>query len=138
MFLRPRWWGLASSRPNARYYISMSIQITAPARTRMQQFLSANPQAAGVRFGVRKTGCSGYAYVVDIADHVAANDRVIEQDGVKLVIDDKSLAFVDGTEIDFARTGLNSSFVFRNPNVTGECGCGESFTVNEEGLRAEG
>jgi len=116
----------------------MSIQITAPARTRMQQFLSANPQAAGVRFGVRKTGCSGYAYVVDIADHVAASDRVIEQDGVKLVIDDKSLALVDGTEIDFARTGLNSSFVFRNPNVTGECGCCESFTVNEPGLRAEG
>ena len=128
----------AQESPDARYYIDMSIQITAPARTRMQQFLSANPQAAGVRFGVRKTGCSGYAYVVDIADHVAANDQVIEQDGVRLVIDDKSLAFVDGTEIDFARTGLNSSFVFRNPNVTGECGCGESFTVNEPGLRAEG
>jgi len=116
----------------------MSIQITPPARTRMQQYLSANPQAAGVRFGVRKTGCSGYAYVVDIADHVAANDQVIEQDGVRLVIDDKSLALVDGTEIDFSRQGLNSNFVFRNPNVTGECGCGESFTVNEPGLRAEG
>jgi len=60
---------------------------------------------------------------------VAANDQVIEQDGVKLVIDESSLAFVDGTEIDFARQGLNSAFVFRNPNVTGECGCGESFTV---------
>ena len=75
MFLRPPIVGFRFESPNARYYISMSIQITALARTRMQQFLSANPQAAGVRFGVRKTGCSGYAYVVDIADHVAANDR---------------------------------------------------------------
>jgi iron-sulfur cluster assembly protein len=107
----------------------MNIQLTSAARTRMQQFLSANPQAAGVRFGVRKTGCSGYAYVVDIADRVAANDQVIERDGVKLVIDAKSAALVDGTEIDFARQGLNSAFVFRNPNSTGECGCGESFTV---------
>jgi iron-sulfur cluster assembly protein len=108
----------------------MSIQITAAARQRMQNFMSAHPQAAGVRFGVRKTGCSGYAYLVEIADSVAANDQVIEQDGVKLVIDAKSLPLVEGTEIDFARHGLNSSFVFRNPNVTGECGCGESFTIN--------
>ena len=108
----------------------MNIQITIAARTRMQQFLGAHPQAAGVRFGVRKTGCSGYAYVVDIAERIAANDQVIEQDGVKLVIDGDSLALVDGTEIDFARQGLNSTFVFRNPNSTGECGCGESFTVD--------
>ena len=108
----------------------MNIQLTPAARTRMQQFLGTHPDAAGVRFGVRKTGCSGYAYVVDIAERVAANDQVIEQDGVKLVIDDASLAFVDGTEIDFARQGLNSAFVFRNPNSTGECGCGESFTID--------
>jgi iron-sulfur cluster assembly protein len=107
----------------------MNIQLTDAARRRMQNFLAAHPQAAGVRFGVRKTGCSGYAYVVDIAEHVAADDQVLEQDGVKLVIDDKSLPFVDGTEIDFARQGLNASFVFSNPNSTGECGCGESFTV---------
>jgi len=107
----------------------MAIQITTAARRRMQNFLAANPQAAGVRFGVRKTGCSGYAYVVDLADSIAANDRVIEQDGLTIVVDDKSLPLVDGTEIDFARQGLNSSFVFRNPNSTGECGCGESFTV---------
>jgi len=110
----------------------MNIQLTPAARTRMQGFLAAKPQAAGVRFGVRKTGCSGYAYVVDIADQVGEGDRVIEQDGIKLVVDRKSLPFVDGTEIDFARQGLNSSFVFRNPNVTGECGCGESFTVSEQ------
>jgi iron-sulfur cluster assembly protein len=110
----------------------MNIQLTPAARERMQNFLAAKPEAAGVRFGVRKTGCSGYAYVVDIAERIDEGDRVIEQDGVKLVIDRKSLPFVDGTEIDFARAGLNASFVFRNPNVTGECGCGESFTVDEQ------
>ena len=110
----------------------MNIQLSTAARQRMQSFLAANPRAAGVRFGVRKTGCSGYAYVVEIADSLAANERVIEQDGVRLVVDDKSRRFVDGTEIDFTRQGLNSSFVFRNPNVTGECGCGESFTVDPE------
>jgi iron-sulfur cluster assembly protein len=116
----------------------MNIQITPAARQRMQSFLAAKPEAAGVRFGVRKTGCSGYAYVVEIADQVGEGDRVIEQDGVKLVVDRKSVPFVDGTEIDFARQGLNAAFVFRNPNVTGECGCGESFTVEEQGLTAGG
>ena len=110
----------------------MNIQLTAAARERMQNFLATKPEAAGVRFGVRKTGCSGYAYVVDIAERIDDGDRVVEQDGVKLVIDRKSLPFVDGTEIDFERQGLNASFVFRNPNVTGECGCGESFTVDEQ------
>jgi len=108
----------------------MNIQLTPAARERMQNYLASKPEAAGVRFGVRKTGCSGYAYVVEIADQVDEGDRVIEQDGIKLVVDRKSIPFVDGTEIDYARQGLNSSFVFRNPNVTGECGCGESFTVD--------
>ena len=110
----------------------MHIQLTPAARERMQNFLAASPAAAGVRFGVRKTGCSGYAYVVEIADRLGEGDRVIEQDGIRLVVDRKSIPYVDGTEIDFARQGLNSSFVFRNPNVTGECGCGESFTVDEQ------
>lgn len=117
----------------------MNIRLTNAARQRMQSFLAANPAAAGVRFGVRKTGCSGYAYMVEIAGSTDADDQVVEQDGVRLVIDARSAPFVDGTEIDFARQGLNSSFVFRNPNVTGECGCGESFTVTEgAGLRADG
>ena len=107
----------------------MQIQLTPAARTRMQSFLATNPDAAGVRFGVRKTGCSGYAYTVEIAQTIAANDQVLDQDGIKLVIDAKSLPLVDGTQIDFTRQGLNAAFVFRNPNVTGECGCGESFTV---------
>lgn len=109
----------------------MNIQLTDAARQRMQSFLAAQPGAAGVRFGVRKTGCSGYAYVVEIADRVDSGDQLIERDGVRLVVDTTSLPFVDGTEIDFARHGLNSTFVFRNPNVVGECGCGESFTVAE-------
>ena len=108
----------------------MNIQITNAARARMQNFLASQPGAVGVRFGVRKTGCSGYAYTVDIADRIDSADQVVEHDGIKLVIDAKSAALVDGTEIDFARDGLNTSFVFRNPNVTGECGCGESFTVD--------
>ena len=107
----------------------MNIQLTTAARQRMQNFLAGHTEAAGVRFGVRKTGCSGYAYTVDIAEHINADDSVIERDGIKLVVDATSLPFVDGTEIDFARQGLNTAFVFRNPNVTGECGCGESFTV---------
>lgn len=110
----------------------MNIQITSAARERMQKFLSASPHAAGVRFGVRKTGCSGYAYSVEIADTIGAEDHSVEQDGIVLVVDRKSLPFVDGTRIDFAREGLNAAFVFRNPNVTGECGCGESFTVDAQ------
>jgi iron-sulfur cluster assembly protein len=117
---------------------TMNIQLTPAARQRMQSFLANQPDAAGVRFGVRKTGCSGYAYIVEIADRVDVGDRLIEQDGVRLVVDTKSLPFVEGTEIDFARQGLNSAFVFRNPNVTGECGCGESFTVKEPGQTAAG
>lgn len=108
----------------------MNIQLTDAARQRMQNFIANRPGAVGVRFGVRKTGCSGYAYTVDIAEHIDADDQVIERDGIKLVVDAKSAAMVEGTQIDFAREGLNTSFVFRNPNVTGECGCGESFTVD--------
>ena len=108
----------------------MNIRITPAARQRMQTFLATAPGSVGVRFGVRKTGCSGYAYVVEMAESVAAGDSVVEHDGIRLVVDAQSLPLVDGTEIDFVRQGLNSNFVFRNPNVTGECGCGESFTVD--------
>jgi len=107
----------------------MTITITAPANQRMRQFLSQTPGAAGVRFGVKRTGCSGFAYVVDLAATVEPDDQLLEIDGVPVVVDGKSLALVDGTVIDFQRQGLNASFVFHNPNATGECGCGESFTV---------
>lgn len=95
----------------------------------MRQFLAQTPSAPGVRFGVKRTGCSGFAYVVDLADDVGADDQVLEIDGVSVVVDQKSLPLVDGTVIDFQRQGLNASFVFHNPNATGECGCGESFTI---------
>jgi len=83
----------------------------------------------GLRVGVRKTGCSGYAYVVDYADSVAASDVVFDHGGVKVIVDPESLALIDGTEVDFVKEGLNEAFKFRNPNVKGECGCGESFSV---------
>lgn len=108
----------------------MAIQLTAAALKRMQDFLARAPDAVGVRFGIKRTGCSGFAYTVDVADRVADNDTVFDQDGVRVLVDAKALPFVDGTEIDFCRQGLNAAFVFHNPNATGECGCGESFTVD--------
>ena len=107
----------------------MSIQITPAAHQRMREFLDRSPAAAGVRFGVRRTGCSGFAYVVELADKAADADTTVTVDGIPLIVDAKSLPLVDGTVIDFARQGLNAAFVFHNPNATGECGCGESFTV---------
>jgi len=107
----------------------MAIQLTEAARNRMQDYLAKNAGAVGVRFGVKRTGCSGYAYTVDVAEAVTANDIEFDLDGVHVLVDRKWLPFVDGTDIDFQREGLNAQFVFRNPNATGECGCGESFTV---------
>jgi iron-sulfur cluster assembly protein len=107
----------------------MSISITPAASDRMRHFLSAAPAAAGVRFGVRRSGCSGFAYVVDLAEAMDEGDQRIEVDGVPLIVNDKNRALIEGTVIDFQRQGLNASFVFHNPNATGECGCGESFTV---------
>jgi iron-sulfur cluster assembly protein len=108
---------------------TMSIQLSESAAARVSGYLNERPDAVGLRFGVRKTGCSGFAYVVDLTSSVAENDRVFESRGVKVFVDPDSLPLIDGTEIDYAREGLNSQFVFRNPNVSGECGCGESFTV---------
>ena len=82
-----------------------------------------------MRVGVKKTGCSGFAYVVNYADDVNADDVVFEHQGVKVVVDRDSLGYIDGTEVDFVKQGLNEAFRFRNPNVKGECGCGESFTI---------
>ena len=82
-----------------------------------------------MRLGVTKTGCSGYAYVINYADDVKAGDIVFEDRGVKIVVDPGALEMIDGTEVDFTKNGLNEAFSFRNPNVTGECGCGESFNI---------
>jgi len=108
----------------------MSIQITPAASDRMRAFLAKAPEAAGVRFSVKRMGCSGFGYVVDLAGAIASDDEVMDIDGIRVVVDPKSLPLVEGTLIDFQRQGLNASFVFHNPNATGECGCGESFTVS--------
>jgi iron-sulfur cluster assembly protein len=109
----------------------MAIELTPSAAARMRDFLGRTPGAPGVRFGIKRTGCSGFGYVVDLADSVRSGDTVFEFDGLKVIVDAKALPFVDGTRIDYARDGLNAAFVFHNPNATGECGCGESFTVDE-------
>ena len=108
----------------------MSIQITPAASDRMRSFLEKAPEAAGVRFSVKRMGCSGFGYVVDLAGAIGADDQVMDIDGIRVVVDPKSLPLVEGTLIDFQRQGLNASFVFHNPHATGECGCGESFTVS--------
>jgi iron-sulfur cluster assembly protein len=107
----------------------MSVSLTAAAVERVRTFLEARGRGVGLRLGVKKTGCSGYAYVVNYADEVGPADSVFDVGGVKVIVDAESLQFVDGTEIDFVRQGLNEAFRFRNPNVRGECGCGESFNV---------
>ena len=112
----------------------MSITLTAAAANRVREFVNMQEGAVGLRLGVRRTGCSGWAYAVDVARELAADDQVFEQEGVKVVVDGKALPLLDGTEIDFVRQGLNRQFAFRNPNVAGECGCGESFSVERAAI----
>lgn len=108
----------------------MAIALAPAALERARRFLAASPGALGLRFGVTKTGCSGWGYVVDIAHEERPGDAVSEQDGVRIYVDTASQPIVDGTEIDFAQKGLNQEFVFRNPNAAAACGCGESFTTD--------
>jgi len=107
----------------------MSISLTSAAADRIRAFLARRGRGIGLRVGVKKTGCSGFAYVVNYADDVKPDDVIFEQQGVKVVVDRDSLGYIDGTEVDFVKQGLNEAFRFRNPNVKGECGCGESFTI---------
>ena len=107
----------------------MAIRLTDNAAARVRSFLEQRGRGVGLRIGVKRTGCSGYAYVIDYADSIAEDDVVFDQAGVKVVVDPKSLGLIDGTEVDFVKEGLNEAFKFRNPNVKGECGCGESFNV---------
>jgi iron-sulfur cluster assembly protein len=95
----------------------------------VRDFLAKRGRGVGLRIGVRRTGCSGYAYMIDYADAVEPDDVVFDDSGVKVIVDAKSLGLIDGTEVDFVKDGLNEAFKFRNPNVKGECGCGESFSV---------
>ena len=107
----------------------MTVSLTQSAADRVRSFLESRGRGVGLRLGVKKTGCSGFAYVINYADEVGASDVVFEDRGVRVIVDAESLRYVDGTEIDFVRQGINEAFKFRNPNVRGECGCGESFNV---------
>ncbi len=107
----------------------MAISLTDSAANRVRSFLASRGKGLGLRLGVKQTGCSGFAYVVNYADVVESNDVVFDNQGVKVIVDRQSLGFIDGTEVDFVKEGLNEAFRFRNPNIKGECGCGESFTV---------
>lgn len=108
----------------------MAISLTDSAAQRVRSHLQARGHGEGLRLGVRKTGCSGFAYVIDYADEVRTEDLIFEDQGVKVFVDPESLPLIDGTQVDFVKQGLNEAFKFHNPNVTGECGCGESFTID--------
>jgi iron-sulfur cluster assembly protein len=107
----------------------MAISLTQAAADRVRAFLNRRGHGLGLRLSVKKTGCSGFAYVVNYADDVGKDDVVFQDQGVTVVVDRDSLGYIDGTEVDFIKQGLNEAFRFRNPNIKGECGCGESFTV---------
>ena len=107
----------------------MAITLTEAAAGRVQSFLESRGHGVGIRLGVRTSGCSGLAYVLEFVDTLDDGDAVFEDRGVKVVVDPKSLVYLDGTELDYGKEGLNEGFKFNNPNVTGECGCGESFKV---------
>lgn len=107
----------------------MAITMTAAAAERVRTFLTNRGKGIGLRVGVKTSGCSGLAYVLEFVDELNADDQVFEQDDLKVIVDGKSLVYIDGTQLDFVKEGLNEGFQFNNPNVNGECGCGESFTV---------
>ena len=107
----------------------MAITLTEQAADRIKGFLAQRGKGVGLRLAVKTTGCSGMAYVMEYVDAVEDGDVVFEDMGVKVIIDPKSLVYLDGTELDFAREGLNEGFKFNNPNVKDMCGCGESFNV---------
>lgn len=107
----------------------MGISLTEAAAGRVQTFLAGRGHGIGVRLGVRTSGCSGLAYVLEFVDGMDDGDTVFEDRGVKVIIDKKSLVYLDGTELDYGKEGLNEGFKFNNPNVKDECGCGESFKV---------
>jgi iron-sulfur cluster assembly protein len=107
----------------------MAISLTESAANRVKSFLSTRGHGVGLRLGVRKTGCSGFAYVINYADEANPSDLMFEDRGVKVYVDPGSIKLIDGTVVDFVKQGLNEAFRFLNPNVKGECGCGESFSV---------
>lgn len=107
----------------------MAVSLAPAALDRVRRYLADTPGALGLRFGVKRTGCSGWQYVADLAKEAGGADRIFLQEDVRIYVDEASLPIVDGTEIDLVRQKLGEQFVFRNPNVRDECGCGESFTT---------
>lgn len=107
----------------------MAVTLSEAAARHVSRYITRRGKGVGVRLGVKTTGCSGLAYKLEYADEIAPEDVVFEDHGVKVLIDPKSLPYLDGTELDFVREGLNEGFKFNNPNVRGECGCGESFNI---------
>jgi iron-sulfur cluster assembly protein len=107
----------------------MAITLTETAAARVQKFIANRGKGVGLRLGVKTTGCSGMAYTLEFADETEPEDLLFESNGVTVLIDPKSLVYLDGTELDYTKEGLNEGFKFNNPNVKAECGCGESFTV---------
>ena len=107
----------------------MAVTITERAARHIAGFLQKRGKGVGLRLGVRTTGCSGMAYKIEYADAMQPEDQTFESHGVKILVDPKSLAYIDGTELDFVREGLNEGFRFNNPNEKNRCGCGESFNV---------
>ncbi|KOO07257.1 iron-sulfur cluster assembly protein IscA [Vibrio hepatarius] len=107
----------------------MAITMTDNAASRVRTFLESRGKGIGLRLGVKTTGCSGMAYVLEFVDELNEEDEVFEFSGVKIIIDKKSLVYLDGTELDYVKQGLNEGFEFNNPNAKSECGCGESFNV---------
>ncbi|PWQ94125.1 iron-sulfur cluster assembly protein IscA [Leucothrix arctica] len=107
----------------------MTIALTETAAKRVTTFLEQRGKGVGLRLGVKTHGCSGMAYVMEFADKVDEHDTVFEDHGVSLIVDPKSLVYLDGTTMDYTKEGLNEGFKFTNPNESGACGCGESFTV---------
>jgi iron-sulfur cluster assembly protein len=107
----------------------MSVTLSTSAAKHVSDFMAKRGKGVGIRLGVRTSGCSGMAYRLEFVDETQDDDLVFESHGVKVIVDPKSLAYLDGTELDFVREGLNEGFKFNNPNVKDACGCGESFNV---------
>lgn len=107
----------------------MAITMTDAAARRVRVFLDNRGKGVGLRLGVRTSGCSGMAYLLEFVDDIQDEDHVFEDKGIKVIVDSKSLLYIDGTELDFTKEGLNEGFKFNNPNISSECGCGESFNV---------
>ena len=107
----------------------MAITLTEKAASHVQKSLDQRGKGVGLRLGIKTSGCSGMAYIMEFVDSINESDQIFESQGIKLIVDPKSLIYIDGTELDFVREGLNEGFKFNNPNVKDQCGCGESFTV---------